>query len=143
MIDNNSKTEAIDKFINELKEERNKKSSSSESMQELYIQVLNKLGNLLFSIERVENNDEYQSDAYYEDILLDIKDVEDLEKEHQSEWSKALKKAVETYLNTALINIDNTNQQQKDFSFNRAINVLTFCKNKNIFKEKYYEKIDQ
>ncbi len=143
MLDNNSKTKVIDKFINELRKERNRKSHPSESKQELHIQILNKLGNLLFSIERVENNDQYQSDAYYEDVLLDIRDVEDLEKEHQSEWAKALKKAVEMYLNTALINIDNTNQQQKDFFFNQAIYALTFCKNKNVLKEKYYEKIEQ
>ena len=98
---------------------------------------------MFFSIERVENNDQYQSDAYYEDVLLDIRDIEDLEKTYQGEWINALKKAVEIYLNTALINIDNSNQQQKDFSFNQAIYALTFCKNKNVLKEKYYEKIEQ
>lgn len=143
MLDSNPKTKVIDKFINQLMEERNRKSDPSEIKQDLYIQILNKLGNLLFSIERVENNDQYQSDAYYEDVLLDIRDIEDLEKEYQGEWINALKKAVETYLNTALINIDNPNQQQKDFSFNQAIYALTFCKNKNVLKEKYYEKIEQ
>lgn len=108
----------------------------------MYIQIANKLGNLLFSIEKVENNKHYQSNAYYEDVLLDIKDIEDLEKEYPVEWLKALKKAVGMYLNTALNSIKNSNQQQDDFFLNQAIYALLFCKNKNDLKEKYYEKIE-
>lgn len=143
MVDIKSKNEEIEKFINELKILRNRKFNSSDNKQELYVQIANKLGNLLFSIERVENNKHYQSNAYYEDVLLDIKEIEDLEIKYPNEWTNALKKTVGMYLNTALRSIDNFNQQDKDFFINQAIYTLWFCKNKNDLKVNYYNKIEQ
>lgn len=145
MLDNNFIINVIDEFINELKNNPDsvKRFIPSEIKQELYVQITNKLSNLFFSIDRVENNIQYQSDRYYEDILLDIRELEELEKKYPNEWTDALKRAVEMYLNTALINITNSNQEQKDYFFNQAIYALSFCKDKNVLKEKYYNKIEQ
>lgn len=135
--------EEIEKFIDELKADRDRrlKFYSEDSDQELYMQVANKLGNLLLSIEKVENNGHCRTFAYYEDVLFEVRVLELLENKYPNEWPAALKKAVGMFLQTALNQINSTKQEDKDFFINRAIYALWFCKNKDDLKRNFYNKI--
>lgn len=128
----------------DIEKKRNDYLEIGTNNQPIYLVISNKISNVCFDTERVDNYNGIYEKAYLkENLLKSLGEIKKLENEYPKEFNSAFARAVKMYLNSAMINLVKPINEWKEMNLNKAIMVIKLFKSLEDFEKEYFNKINK